>query len=312
MTDNWVIRTVHLKFRLGEFIVFAVPFRLKVSTLDFAELKARGIQPDPPQNTTDKDLDGLLIQSLPVSASLPSIQFNRSIIRYIPNRYQRFFIDLDMTLEDYLQKFSTKSRSTLKRKVNKFAKFSGGGIDWREYVRPQEVKDFYRFAREISEKTYQEKLFDAGLPKSERFQRQMLEFAEQNRVRAYLLFHNEKAIAYLYLPVSSMSLIYQHLGYDQEYAKWSPGTVLQWLVIEKLFEDRQFELFDFTAGEGTHKEFFATGSEVCADIYFVERSFKNSVIIISHCALDRFSQSVARIADQLGVKAKIKKFFRSL
>ena len=166
-------------------------------------------------------------------------------------------------------------------------------------------------AREVSAHSYQEKLFDAGLPKSENFQQQMLDLAEKSQIKAYLLFHNKKPIAYLYLPISGTSLLYQHLGYLNDYSKWSPGTVLQWLVLEKLFAEHEYKQFDFTGGEGSHKEFFATGYEYCADIYFLKATLINKAIIYSHYMLDELSGGLVHILDQFGLKNKIKKIIRS-
>ncbi len=77
--------------------------------------------------------------------------------------------------------------------------------------------------------------------------------ASTDSVRAYVLFLHGKAVAYLCCPVVNGVLLYSYLGYDPKHADLSPGTVLQYLVFESLFEEKRFRAFDFTEGQGEHK-----------------------------------------------------------
>src|SRR5512139_3024605 len=104
----------------------------------------------------------------------------------------------------------------------------------------------------------------------------MQALAEAGQVRAYLLFDNDRPVAYLYCPASKGVLLYQYLGYDPEYSSWSVGTILQWLALEQLFGERTYELFDFTEGQSDQKRQFSTHSVRCANVYFLRRTLVNS------------------------------------
>ena len=310
VNNVWKKRTLPFRFRLGEVTLFSVAADLNVCTLDFLELRdGKNCSAEIPE-TIPRDVDGYLIRSMPVAEELPRLDSTRHSIRYIPRQYERYYIDLSGTAEDYLNKFSSRSRSTLRRKVRKFAEYSGGDIDWCEYSSPEEMAVFYKHARAVSELTYQERLLDAGLPAGREFHRHMQALALENAVRGYLLLHHGKPVAYLYTPIQKGSLIYQHLGYDPDYAKWSPGTVLQWLVIEKLFTSGSFDLFDFTSGEGSHKKYFSTGSQRCADIYYLRPTHRNRLVVSSHSALDVFSDRLAAALEYIGVKKWLKRALR--
>jgi len=231
-------------------------------------------------------------------------------IRYVPSQYERFYVDLDRSTEEYLKTFSSKSRSTLKRKTRRFAEFSGGDIHWREYRRVHEMEEFYANARRVSAITYQEKLLNAGLPDSASFRKKMLELAERDQVRGYLLYHKEKPVAYLYTPITDEIARCDYLGFDPEYARWSPGVILQWLVLERLLDEQGVRTFDFLEGETASKRFFATGSQRCADIHFFKPSLKNILLVISHSMLDSLSAFLGVVLDRLRLKSRVKELIR--
>jgi CelD/BcsL family acetyltransferase involved in cellulose biosynthesis len=300
-------RTVRLKFLLGELPLFSVGFELCVLSTHFTRL---GRNPEETRDALEPTADGILLRSHPVAERLPRVSRKDEFVRYVPSQYERRYIDLDGTFEDYLKRFSAKSRSTLRRKVRKFGQLCGGEPDWRTYRTRKETEEFYRLARDVSRKTYQERLLDAGLPESDEFRKKMLAAAERDETRGYLLFHESKPVAYLHCPLHDGVAFYGHLGYDPEYAKWSPGTVLQHLALEQLFAEGDARMFDFTEGEGRHKSFFATHSALCADIYYLRRSLRNRLLVRLHSGLEAFSRALVRLLNRLGLKERIKRLIR--
>jgi CelD/BcsL family acetyltransferase involved in cellulose biosynthesis len=304
MTDAWSTQRVPLTFRIGEIPLFSVTLHVDVQNTDW-----------PPACVSAGPAagrDGFLIRSMPVDGPLPPLGRYRNTLRYAASQYERYFVDLAGTMEGYLGKFSGKSRSTLKRKIRKFAKASGGETQWRTYKTPAEIKEFHALARRVSEKTYQERLLDAGLPAGQDYTDAMAARAARDAVRGYILFLEGDPVAYLYCPARDRVLLYQYLGYDPAHANLSPGTVLQCLALEALFAEGDFALFDFTEGEGAHKEFFATGSRPCADVFYLKPSIRNRLAAGSHYALDTGSAMAVRLLTRLGVKSTIKKFVRRL
>jgi CelD/BcsL family acetyltransferase involved in cellulose biosynthesis len=236
----------------------------------------------------------------------------RGAIRYVPRQYKRFFIDLRSSFPEYLAKFSAKTRSTLARKVRKFQDASGGRIEWREFKSPGEILGFYEQARAVSRLTYQEQLLKCGLPDSKAFRENLLSRSEAEAVRGYLLSIGGRPISYLYCPIADGVISYDHVGYDPAYAKLSPGTVLLYLVIESLFEAGQFSLFDFTEGEGSHKELFANHSIYCADVIYVRKQVSNRLKVSAHRLFEGASEYGVMIVTALGVKRALKKLLRGI
>jgi CelD/BcsL family acetyltransferase involved in cellulose biosynthesis len=231
-------------------------------------------------------------------------------ICYAPLQYQHCYIDLSTSFDDYQRKFSSKTRSTIKRKINKYADHCGGKLSWRTYRKPQEIREFHRLARAVSRLTYQERLLDAGIPDSREFVGQAESLAAADQVRAYVLFDGDRPVSYLYCPVQDQILIYAYLGYDPEYMRLSVGTILQWLALEALFNEHQFRFFDFTEGQSEHKRLFATHQCDCANVFLLKPSTRAKAIVRSQEMMNRISARVGSGLDRLGARAKVRRILR--
>lgn len=253
---------------------------------------------------------GFLIRSMPVAAELPAIRITGDYLCYIPLQYQHCYIDLGISFEGYQKKFSSKTRSTINRKIRKFSEHCGGTLRWKTYKTPDEMREFFQIARAVSKLTYQERRLDAGIPDSEDFIRESESLAAHQQLRAYILFDGERPVSYLYCPVQDGVLIYAYLGYDPEYMHLSVGTVLQWLALEQLFNENRFRGFDFTEGESSHKRLFATHQLQCAHVFWVRRTFRNTTIVYGHLFINRFSKWIGDLLERHGLKAKIKRILR--
>jgi CelD/BcsL family acetyltransferase involved in cellulose biosynthesis len=278
----------------------------------FTELGAGSALPDIPRIARDSGVDGAVIRSQPVEASPPRLRFRQGMLFYCPSRYRRFWIQFRGSFEEYTKKFSGKTRSTLARKVRRFREAAGAEPVFREFKRPEEIEEFFRLARQVSEKTYQERLLDAGLPATDAFRAGLVDLARQGRVRGFILSLAGRPVAYLYCPMyrDSGILFYSHLGYDPEFEHLSPGTVLQYLALERLFSDGGVKLFDFLEGETPQKEMFATGSTLCADLFYFRPTARNACLVLLRYATDSLSTALVGLFAALGVKRWLKRLFR--
>jgi CelD/BcsL family acetyltransferase involved in cellulose biosynthesis len=311
--QRWRPQPVRLKFLLGEKAVFVKSFPGVTLDAHFMSLPVRTEeQLEVPAAQLHDGCEAAVMRSQPVAAELPRLTVLPDAIRYVPRQYRRYFVDLQKgTFADYLAAFSGKSRSTLRRKVKKLTEECGGQLSMREYATPEEIETFYGLAREVSRKTYQERLLGSGVPDTDAFRAHVRDLAARGDVRGYLLSHGDKPIAFILCPVDNGTLIYEYVGYDPDYKNLSPGTVLQYLVLEKLFGDGSHRAFDFTEGEGQHKEFFSTGNMLCADVYYFRRTVRNLWALRAHSATAAASASAVRALRRLGVDKKIKSWMRS-
>ena len=308
--SEWVLRHVPFKFQLSDWTIWSIPLSLQCRAVALLGEPSGPELPVPPAQELIAGSQGFLIHSLPVTSTLPKLSKRAGYLCYVPLQYEHCYIDLTLTFADYQSKFSSKTRSTINRKVRKYAEHCGGSIPWKVYKTPAEMHEFFRLARSVSKLTYQERLLDVGLPEDEAFVLQAEARAAEDCLRAYILFDGERAVSYLFCPVENDVLIYAYLGYDPEYMKQSVGTVLQWLALEALYGEKRFKAFDFTEGQSEHKRLFATHRRQCANVFLVKASRCNKAVIYAHLLTNRFSHWLGTISEKLGVKARIRKLIR--
>jgi len=225
VSSDWYSGVQALNCKLGDIKLFSLRFPAKFRNIDASEprpalVDSAAVRQCPP------DVQAVLLYSSPITETPPTLSFLPDAIRYVPRVYNRYYVDLSGSFEDYVKRFSSKSRSTLLRKVRRFTAAAGVTPCWHVYTTPEEMADFYAKASDLSKKTYQHKLFGTGLPDSPQFHEQMLRLASAGNVMAALLFFQTTPVAYMYCPSVNGILQYEEVGYDQEFRDYSPGTVL--------------------------------------------------------------------------------------
>ncbi len=311
------IAAVYFRYQLSDWTLFSWPRHLQVRAFGLDAAPDVTLPPLAPGS------HGLLLRSVPVSvdpSSSPSSGMatlgrvthqGQSLLRYVMQRFPRYYIDMSgKDFEVYKAKFSGKTRSTLSRRVKKFAEACGGTLRWERFAAPEDLPRFWQHARAVSEKTYQERLLDAGLPDKADYLEQALRWAGQDQLRAFLLFDGECPVSYLFCPIHEGVVQYAYLGYDPAYKHLSVGTVLQWLALESLFQEGCYRSFDFTEGESEHKRLFGTDHLQCANVALLRPTLANRLLAHSHWRFTQAGDALGRWAERHGLKKRIRHWLR--
>jgi CelD/BcsL family acetyltransferase involved in cellulose biosynthesis len=245
----------------------------------------------PPANEIRPPLSGAVIRNLPSSTTLKSIQFEGAWLRYVPIQYKRYLVERTCTFDEYLGKFSSKSRKNLRRSVTKFAAEAGESC-WREYSSLRDVDEFHALAAAVSEKTYQAKLFDDRIEPDDATREKLRTVAREDKFRGYILFHQGTPAAFALCESEGDVLLYKHPGYAPEYKHLSPGTVLLWHILETFFAESHFRYLDFGEGSAFYKEFFANTSISCCRVYFFRRRPVLIAVVLAHRAWSQLTDVV--------------------
>lgn len=303
------LNTVDFRFQISDWTLLTVRRKMLVRNFGIGDTTSdRSVMQMP------LDCVGVMLRSVQSDASRTSVERQiiegQPVLRYVMQCFPRYYIDMSQSFDSYKKKFSSKTLSTIRRKVKKFAEHCGGEIRWESFSRPDELERFWRLARELSSKTYQERLLDSGLPSSSSFIERAKRLAEQDDVRGYLLFDGQKPVSYLYCPVENGLVQYAYLGYDPSYLRFSVGTILQWLALESLFEEGRFQYFDFTEGESEHKRLFSTGYLNCANIALLRSSLRNNALALAHLWFGRMIASLGGWLDRHDLRARVRRWIR--
>lgn len=307
------VRTLRFPCRLGELTLWNPHRRLWVYHA--------GLWDDVPESVLvhrfqqqQGEASGALLYGVHVSGGERRLRWESGLLRYLPQSADRYLIDLTSSLDDYMARFGAKSRSTLRRKVRRFEREGGPDACFREYRGAEALDEFLPLACEVSSRSYQEIMLDAGMPDDASFQSHMRAAGEEDRARGYLLFYQGTPVAYLYCPITDGVARYEFVGYDQAHRGLSPGTVLLMYVLESLFKDPGVHTFDFTegGGEASHKAFFATDAFRCGNVYLMRPTPGNTLIIMAQLVSSSLSEAASRLLTRLGLKAWVKRVLRRL
>lgn len=299
----------NVKFVIGSRKILSIPRQLISINYTLDQLIAN--QPASPAASGDMaGVQGYRIRSAPQEQLDPIKQRYPGHIIGGYQGYNRYYIDMAGGFDAYMARFSGKTRSTLKRKCRKLADMNGGTLDVRAYHSATAMPEFLERAIPLSRKTYQTRLLDAGLPEGDKATARMIDLAHRDQSRAWLLFLNDEAISYLYLTIKDDILSYDFLGYAPESAHLSPGTVLQMEALEELFAEGRFRYFDFTEGEGTHKQMFGTDSIPACSFFLLKPDIGNRLLMGGVNAFDGAVAGVKKLAEKTGGLANIRKLLR--
>ena len=250
------------------------------------------------------DIDVVLFPACIEVGGTSGEYFANNLFRYI-RTWPRYLIDLRGSYETYSQKFSPKSRSTLKRKARRLAEFAGGAVEYIECRSAEQLSEFFQSVRKVALGSYQKQVLRSELPE-EWFWSRAMPAAERDEARGYLLLVRGKPVAYLFCLASHDTLVHYYSGYDTQLAKFSPGVLIQQFALQRLFAEQRFSTFDFMSGGGQHKEFFSTTHLWCADVYFFRTTLKTLFLAGAHAACSGLSLGVGSLVRWGGLKARLK------
>ena len=300
---------VEFRFQVSDLTLLSVRRTLYVQQFDIGEVHRVPELPDLPLGC-----DGMMLRSIAHDDLQPSLTSctlgGRRAIRYVMHCFPRYYIDMSQTFDSYKQKFGGKTLSTIRRKIKKYSEHCGGNVRWERFTRPDELERYWALAREVSSKTYQERLLDAGLPSNPSYVSHARNLADQDNVRAFLLFDGDKPVSYLFCPIERGVVQYAYLGYDPAYLRLSVGTVLQWLALESLFNEGRFRSFDFTEGESEHKRLFGTHHLRCANVAILVATFRNTVLVHAHWHFSRLVDALGQWLDRRNYRGRLRRWLR--
>jgi hypothetical protein len=205
--------------------------------------------------------------------------------------------------------FTGKRRRYLKRYLRELENACGSPIEVVCYRSPQDVPRIISEASAIAALTYKSAMnvgFRDDLPT-----RAILELAaQQNRLRAYMLYARNQPIAFEFGVEYGPVFFPEYIGYDPRLCSCSPGTVLFLKVFKDLMDTTTIRIFDYGFGEAVYKERFGTDFSLEGSVYIFAKRFRPAVVNALRTVIGVSNQLAAATARKLGVVLKAKRWWR--
>jgi SAM-dependent methyltransferase len=275
LSAEWSRATEQLAFQLGPWVLARWKFGSLSNRTSPVAHSDRCHRPPVLQPVTFQTMpdDGTVCRALSIDGRA---------IRYVPYRGKRYFIDLSSgCFADYLKRFSSNTRNRLKRQLRRLIKHARGTVDVLCYASPQEISEFREHAIAVSRVSYQSEI-GWGFPESEEYKVHLISEAAKGRIRGYILMAAGRPISYGMCRTEIDIITYLLIGYDPEYKQFSPGTILLLRIVEALFAEHRFRLFDLGGHAANYKAFHATGSVDYLRVIWMPLTAKNLALVGAH------------------------------
>jgi hypothetical protein len=301
---------------LGELTLAKLPLKL---------FHLLGIYPNIPKEQTAYDtlfnqvleledrFDALYLQYVQVGSFLWEYLHNSPLVKksfrlYSPRGVTPHpLIRISGSFNDYLKKFSAKSRKNRLREIKTLREH--GEVRLVRVVRPEEVDGYVDTAAEISRKSYQYNLLGVGIRDAQLWRRRLNFAARHGWLRSYLLTCDGVPCSFLIGYEYERIFYHASVAFDPEWSHLSVGTVLQMLVLEDVFSQDQPDLYDFGT-YGGYKEFFSNENYMESDFYLFKRRAYPFLAQVSHHTFRAVSRETGAILNRFDLKQKVKKLIR--
>jgi hypothetical protein len=305
--EDWTISDKRYAFWLSQFRFGQVTLRTAQFNQHYTKLPPQLDESIVPFDTLGREVDVLVLRPQPIAEPLPIVTMLPDAVRYAPMQYRRSYTDLTTTFDDYLKKFSSKTRNTIKRNIRQYSEHVKDENPIRRFEGEAGIVEFHRLAREVAKKTYQEKLAGGGLPPGDDYLVSMRRLASEGHARGYVMMHGDRPVSYLYLIAHSGVLHFESTGYDPAYKEWSVGRNLLYSALKELFDEHEYPLFDYGEQEGAHKEMFGTHHTLAAHVFYFMRRPKPLSVVAGQAGLHYLGKEVKALLEKYEIEARARK-----
>jgi hypothetical protein len=220
-------------------------------------------------------------------------------------------IQFTETLDQYYENFSSKTKSTMRRKVKKLAKDTNKELKLVRYDSEQDLEKYVRDAAAASRRSYQYHLLGQGIRDEADFLSRCREAAKKGWLRGYVLELGGDPIAFMHGWQYRGTYFYIDTGFDQELRQHSPGTVLHVMVVEDMFEHHKPRVFEFGV-HGEQKATFGNNSYRATEVFLIRPSIYPMVATGLYRLSNAGTEAAKRVLDRYGVTGKVKQMMRRL
>lgn len=227
------------------------------------------------------------------------------------NTYCRRLIQLPATFDHYFASLPSKYRQDLKRSLKKFECENLNRFTVKNYINADEVSNLFDLLNEVSAKTYQAKNLGLGFEKGSHIVNEFMQGAKLGYANCYILFLDDKPIAWRLGYCFSDTFFSHHIGYDPDFKKMNPGLVLQLYTIQHLIEHRKdIKILDMLYGDNEVKKKLSNDFRYESNYYLFPKNLQGSFNYYSMALFDSLMAKISDFLTRYNIKQKVKLFIR--
>jgi len=217
---------------------------------------------------------------------------------------------LPETHEEYLSAMKRKVRYNIKRTVKQFEDTYNENYKLIEYSSSNNVKDLLDKVDFLYSKSWQSNIKGSFKRNTSQAIENRQEQAQQGWLRCFILECSNKPIAFVLGTQHEGVYDYEETGYDPEFSSHSPGNVLTYKLIEKLFNHNPPKLVDFGYGENVYKKVFGNHSYTAFNILASHKTSKLHLLIQTQKVLNKAYSQIKSILTRLNIDAYVRKLLK--
>lgn len=217
------------------------------------------------------------------------------------------YIRIEGSFEDYIQKFSSKTRNNFSRQVRKLRET--GDVELVRITEERQVDSFTGAAAEISRKTYQFRVLRIGVRDPEGLKEWLKWAARQGWLRSYLLKCAGIPCAFQIAYQYNRTFLGVEIGHDPAWSKLGVGIIQQLLAVEDLFKQSRPDICDFGA-YAHYKQFLANDAYSDALVWLFRRRPYPLLALGTYRLFDAISKTAGAVLDQVNLKSKVRQWLR--
>lgn len=225
------------------------------------------------------------------------------LLTYLPFGLRPFhLLELPATFEDFLSRFRAKRKYNLARQVRLLRDHLGGNLRFERIDGLEHVARFAAAAQSVVQRSWQRHLTLPETSRGMQHPRRLEDLARRGLLRSYVLYADQTPCALVLGYQFEGIFHYAEIAYDQSFRRFSPGTVLLYLLIEDLIAHRPPRMVNFGIGDAEYKRGFSNVHREDALVLLFRRRFANLVRCRSHATFRAIVRSAKRSLESGYVK----------
>jgi len=198
--------------------------------------------------------------------SLGSKNFNIKI-----NETKTLVVAKPVEFADILSQMNGKKRREMKRKIRRLSE--DGDLELISINDHTKIEQYLPTFFDIENNNWKGKMGTSILksPYLPFFEQMALYLSERKKFHLYLLKIKKVFVSGIYAVIDNDILYFVKIGYDENYAKYSPSLVLFYLVFEQLTKQYQIQYIDFFGPIDSYQTIFGKTTRTSYDLTIFNR-----------------------------------------